>query len=574
MKKIFYLGLFIQSIVISNAQNAIPDSLFGINSSLEVTPGMGEKTTDFLLQPNGKIIYAGWGTGSNNDFFNDMVRFDVCGIMDSSFGTNGMVRHKFDQRNRGYKYNLQPDGKILCAGTQAPSNSGSQQIPFVARYNSDGSVDTNFANMGTNALRFDLVSSGSFRSAYLMPDSRIVCIGDCRSNINGGVNGAGVMRFMPDGSLDLTFSGDGKIVNAGVTFNTAFIGGHVLQSGNIIVCASILDVSSNSYFYSFAYDSTGVIDTTYGINGSFSDSVQLSVTFDNMNTTIQPDEKIIMVGNRISSTGIDVIRINPNGTIDNTFGTNGHSQLTFPSTIANNVAVLNNGKIMIMGFYGIGFGKGFGILLNTNGTIDSTFGTNGFRVFDLNANSGHALNNILELPSGAWLAGGSANSFFIKKYTDLSNVPHISQSIGLLTTTGIGTYQWFLNGLPISAATQSTFAFTQNGIYTMMITNAEGCTYLSDPFTVNNVLVTEIFSSSINIYPNPVLNELTVSGLKFNIGDEIKIIDVVGKEIYSHKIEQETSNLKINTLAFLEGIYFIKIKSGDKKGVARFVKIN
>lgn len=90
----------------------------------------------------------------------------------------------------------------------------------------------------------------------------------------------------------------------------------------------------------------------------------------------------------------------------------------------------------------------------------------------------------------------------------------------------------------------------------------------------NSLFETHTQLLGARVYPNPVSNELTLSGFKFSVGDEIKIIDVMGKEIYSEKIARQILNMKIETLNFSEGVYFLEIKSGDKKGTARFVKVD
>lgn len=577
MKKIIYLILFAQSIAFVNAQNSVPDSLFGTNSILQI-PTIGDETgSRFILQPDGKIFYGGYDYNINqNDFHIDMMRFDECGLLDSLFGVNGLARHKFDQRNIGYAYKLQPDGKIVCAGMQAPSNSGSQQISCVSRFNSSGAPDSTFNFTGTHALRYDATSSGEFHSVFVMQDGRILCLGNSTGNINGGVHGVGAMRFLPDGTLDTTFDGDGKARFTSASF--PFYGkaiGHLLQNGKTVLTTIANNTGFSERFFAIRFDSTGTFDTTFGIGGIFSDTTIVTSGNNITASELDNNENILIATNHSGGNSIDVIRITNNGVLDTTFGLDGHINHAIIGTTVKGIGILANGNILVRGGYSVGFGIGFGLMLLPNGTPDSTFGSNGFRTFDLINNSGTpALDALLELPNGKWLAASSGFSFNFKKFANQSNVPHISEALGFLSTTGTGTYQWYLNGLLIPSATQNTFAITQNGTYTMMITDIDGCTYLSDPFTVIDVAVTDLSASSIVIYPNPVTNAFQVSGFRFQLGDEIKICDVVGKEMYSEIITHESSNFKLQTLNFSEGVYFMEIKSGDKKGVARFVKVD
>ena len=116
--------------------------------------GIGKLTTDFsrnedgysvMVQPDGKILLAGSASnGSNNDFA--LVRYDARGNRDSSFGGRGRVITDFDGADDiGYKIVLQADGNILVAGWS--SLDGKRNLAL-ARYNPNGSLDTDFGGMG------------------------------------------------------------------------------------------------------------------------------------------------------------------------------------------------------------------------------------------------------------------------------------------------------------------------------------------------------------------------------------------------------------------------------------------
>ena len=243
-KTILFLAIISLVMLMSNAinaQNIVPDSLFATNSRLTVpmtgaTIG-GASSGNFLTQPDGKIIFGGTVNGPDNDFFIAMMRFDECGILDGTFGTNGTVRYKFNQRNVGKRYALQSDGKIVVVGTEAPSNAGSQQRANVSRFNSDGTPDTTFNVTGSHSV---FNASGSFSSVHIMEDGRILCFGNFGSGL-----GSGIARFMPDGSFDTSFNTTGIAF-----FNSPFqyfgdVRGHVLSDGKMIVTSYTSDASSN-----------------------------------------------------------------------------------------------------------------------------------------------------------------------------------------------------------------------------------------------------------------------------------------------------------------------------------------
>ncbi len=546
------------------AQNMLPDTLFGTYSNLQVSPGIGDVGYNFLYQPDNKIIFGGCDYDiSQNDYHIDMVRFDNCGYIDSTFGTNGLVHTKFDQRSMGYCFRLQQDGKILCGGQQAPSNAGSQQIPCISRFNEDGSVDGTFNGTGFNSLRYDDISSGSFNSVCLMPDYRILCIGSCSGNANGGVNGIGLMRFSHDGTLDPTFSGDGKVIYSDQVF-TAFgkVYGHLLSNGRIIAIASVWDASYLDYFFAVAFDSTGAVDYNFGDGGFFTDTVPLVVYGNALGTALQSDDKVLLMANRTSGNGIEVIRIKPDGKIDSTFGNYGHSTINITGMTAKGITILGDGKIMVMGGYSTGYGVGCGVRLNSDGSVDTGFGTDGFMIFDLNNNLGtHYLNDLLEVAPNHWVAGGSTNDFIIKKYTDLSNVPHISISGSQLVSTGTGTFQWYLDGIMIPGENSNTYTPGQNGAYSVVITDNNDCTYMSDPFEVNSVGVDEQDLRAIKVYPNPFSDNLNIALTKDGPA-EIVLYDISSRIVIRKQFRESAA---LDTRMLTEGIYFYEIR--DDTGV-------
>jgi uncharacterized delta-60 repeat protein len=557
----------------AQAQILIPDSLYGINSIHIVSTPFGETFTKFLVLPGGEIIYAGYDYNINqNDFHIDMTRISVCGEIDSTFGVNGTSRVTFSQRNTATGFTLQQDGKILSVGVQAPSNSGSQQIPYVARFLPNGNPDTTFAGTGSNSLRFDVTSSGAFNSVHVLPDGRITCIGGSSGNINGGMNAVGVMRFMSNGTLDLSFNGTGKrqFAFSGFTTQASRIYGYVLQNGTIIATGNCYDGSFNQHFFSVAFDSTGAVDTTYAVNGIFTDGLNLYTDFA---STIQNDEKVIIASTRaVAADGIEVVRLTTAGQQDATFGTGGRVTVVVPGMVLTGIKVLQNGRIMVMGAISIGFAVGGGVMLNSNGSVDSTFGINGFMTFDLNNNTGtQSFNDVLELPGNRLLAGGSAGEFLSRRYSISSNVPHITYNHPLLSSTGNGNFQWYRDSILISGASSSTFDPSLAGSYTVEITDDLGCTYMSDPFVISSVGINENANSGIAVYPNPFNDQLIINSDFPDTEFNVKICDTKGQLVLN--IDGLKGNKQIINTGYLQkGVYLLYLNSNNKQLIQKIVK--
>lgn len=95
---------------------------------------------------------------------------------------------------------------------------------------------------------------------------------------------------------------------------------------------------------------------------------------------------------------------------------------------------------------------------------------------------------------------------------------------------------------------------SQGGTYIGWIVNLDSTT------SVSEIQAQDGFT----IAPNPASNEFRVSGFKFNVEDEIIIMDAIGKIFYQSTITEPTSNLKLQTSNYPQGIYFIQIKSKQK----------
>ena len=307
------IGLFMTNTI--NGQNMVADSLFASNSLLTI-PESGAAAGNFIQQPDGKIIYGGTVGGTENDFFISMLRFDECGILDTSFGTNGKVRHKFNQRNIGKAFALQADGKIVVTGVEAPSNAGSQQRANVSRFNSDGTVDTTFNVTGSHSV---FNASGSFESVHIMEDGRIVCFGRFGSGL-----GSAIARFMPDGSFDTSFNSDGLAFFSSPFGYFSDVKGHVLADGKMIVTSYTTDATSNWRYLAVRFLVSGELDTTYGNNGYYYDAaLPISGYFYPLTSVIDSNGNLL-ISKSADNTSFDILRLTPEGILDNTFGTGGH----------------------------------------------------------------------------------------------------------------------------------------------------------------------------------------------------------------------------------------------------------
>jgi uncharacterized delta-60 repeat protein len=275
-------------------------------TNFPVSPGANTQVLDVFAQPDGKVVIGGRFQSVHNNFSESYVaRLDTNGQLDTNF--NLTMRPNQDVRAVA----VQPDGKILVGG---PFTSvGGLPYRHLARYNLDGSLDTNFV-----AVPFDLGTFYSVQDIALAPNGKVY-IGGLFSI--GGTNfptltnmHSGVVRLNSDGSIDTSFN-----IRQGAHFATfptspATVNAvHVKQDGDVLIGGEFTAFNSNTVSLIVRVNPDGAHDTNF-----------VSAVIGTVITTIgeQPDGKVLIGGlftaNGATPTG-NYARLNVDGTLDTTF---------------------------------------------------------------------------------------------------------------------------------------------------------------------------------------------------------------------------------------------------------------
>lgn len=170
----------------------------------------------------------------------------------------------------------------------------------------------------------------------------------------------------------------------------------------------------------------GTLDPTFDIDGRVVTPIGPSADQGNA-VAVQADGKIVVAGARFQgfSTDFAVLRYNPNGSLDNTFGTNGVVTTDFANgdDIGRAVAIQADGKIVVVGYASGTVGYQFALArYNTNGTLDNTFDTDGKVMTAVGAFNDLAQTVVIQ-PNGKIVAGGwtetnslNASDFAVVRY--------------------------------------------------------------------------------------------------------------------------------------------------------------
>ena len=291
------------------------------------------------------------------------------GILDPSFGDDGIVISNFtDFNDEAQAVVLQEDGKIIAAGGIAGELS-------VARYNTDGSLDLSFSEDGVTSVGFgdDVYAS----AVALQLDGKIVVGGYGYGNFI-------LARFHPNGSLDTSFGGDGKVAtnfleNDGINALAIQLDGKIIALGYAF---NNIDVSTSDFTLA-RYNPDGSLDLSFDGDGKL--TTDFFGLFDYAtDIVLQPDGKILVTGHvgDITKTNIGVVRYNSNGSLDVSFDGDGKAITGFVYGAAGEAIELQaDGKIVVAGRASNSRSSDVAtVRYNANGSLDTDFGDDGLAI--------------------------------------------------------------------------------------------------------------------------------------------------------------------------------------------------
>ncbi|MGI8638355.1 MAG: FG-GAP-like repeat-containing protein [Pyrinomonadaceae bacterium] len=367
-----------------------------------------------VLQSNGKLIVAGEATVNTSTTDFAIVRYNLDGSLDTSFGNGGRVITDFGRADWASAVARQSDGKIVVAGVTVnlPDPTYSTSNFALARYNTNGSLDSTFGTGGK--VTTDFFGFQDYLAAIIIqPDGKIVAAGMVTPVLFN--HNFGLVRYNSDGSLDTTFGSGGKV---STDFNGQIdaVNALVLQADGKLVAAGCAGVAGSLDFALARYNSDGSLDSTFGSGGKV--STDLNGQYDQANALVlQTDGRLVAAGYIVDykdeTPEFSLARYNSNGTLDSTFGNGGKVITDFGlSGYIAEVALQADGKIVAAGTVYINGADDFGLVrYNTNGTLDTTFGTGG--KVTTTFGGGDGAGGIVIQPDGKIVAVGStANANF------------------------------------------------------------------------------------------------------------------------------------------------------------------
>lgn len=426
MKK---LSVFASIVSILSAQQLVAqagmlDNAFSIDGL--VSTDLGASTFDeaqaITIQPDGRIVVVGTsGYSKALDF--GAARYLPDGTPDSEFSFNGVDFTSVvfgDDHARCVV--VQDDGKILLGGYGFCTEGNCFAM---VRYLSDGSVDPEF---GVDGIVTTEISGGyvlEAKAIALQDDGKILLAG-------GGVAGFAVVRYLDDGSVDMDFGVDGLATCAFSQGNDRANGIAVLDDGKIILSGYASGAVGDSIAVT-RLNSDGTVDGSFGTGGRVRAAIPNRNTI-GQGMVVGSDGGIVVVGYSVPPFAVDptamVARFTADGMLDVGFNGTGLRELPVAgsvSSIMNGVAVQSDGKVVACGAVTTTTSDFRVVRLNADGSDDNTFNTTGSTVTDFTGSFDRA--NALALQDdgrivvvGATNAGSQDYNFAVARYLSDGNV--------------------------------------------------------------------------------------------------------------------------------------------------------
>jgi uncharacterized delta-60 repeat protein len=486
--------------------------------------------------------------------------FDSDGLLTSAVGT-------FD--DAAYAIALKEDPlnptnfnarKIIIAGH---TYNGNNYDFLLMQYNNDGSLDNNF---GVNGVV--TISIGNYddkaKTIAIQPDGKIVVAGN---SFDGTIDNFAIVRYNADGSIDNTFNGNGYVLTS-IGPSGSSINSIAIQSDGSIFAVGYTLFGNNMDFAVAKYTSTGMLDNTFDGDGIAITPIYNNAEFASK-VLLQPDGKIVVIGSTLQNNDYDfaMVRYNSDGSYDNTFNSNGFITPFFNGNFneyGNTGILQNDGKILVAGMNNSTFNDFIVGRVNPDGSIDNTFGTNGFTNTDFGTSTdyGEAIGMTLQPDNKIIVAGlrnfGVPLDFAVARYDQNGVLDASFDTDGLVNTNFGGDDQGRAtivqsDGKILVAGsshdgTQSRVAIARYNNPSMSVTS----------------ILPQNGLNGLQVIPNPFKNNCTIT-----VKEELKNANL---NIYNHqgalcltqnKLNGKSIHLQRNNLA--AGVYFVKIINNDQQ---------
>ncbi|MBK8557716.1 MAG: T9SS type A sorting domain-containing protein [Lewinellaceae bacterium] len=334
-------------------EDGTPDPGFGTSGIVEIT-NCNCAASDGHLLPDGKMLL----TGENIDAVRMMLlRLTPDGSPDTTFGPYGMqtvdAGFYISGINRSF---IQTDGKIILTGNHYDFSEPDYNRGFCMRVLANGSIDLSYGQNGVISHSAQIPGFGPvvYEGGVLLSDGKMIRLG--RVGATQALSKWVLARFNGQGKPDSSFGTNGVVIkDIGNTFPEAAFDAVRLDNGQMLV-SGYAQKQNGFHFTVLRLNDDGSVDNSFGLGGKAQATVKCCYS-SALSMILQPDRKILTVGyggNTTSDRDLAVVRFKANGLVDQTFGTNGQVLVTLPAgdvkEFGLSLALQDDGRILAAGY--------------------------------------------------------------------------------------------------------------------------------------------------------------------------------------------------------------------------------
>lgn len=345
------------------------------------------------LPPDGGIVVAG----------NGLIKYRDDGMVDSSFGANGIVTS--DKFYRAMSMDTQ--GRFVVVNDNGTSGE-------LVRYLAKGDIDSSFGTGGR--------ASVAFTPQSIVHDSqgRMIVVGYAMDTRYALV----VARYTAAGVLDSSFGSTGVTLThfGGATSASFGYAVAVDALGRIVAGGGVSDDSTGAAFALARYTSDGQLDSTFGTGGKVTTAFDTRGSASISSILFPSGGRILVAGTAVDVGDMALARYFEDGTLDPSFGADGKTNLGLMTYDYGHVAAIDNsGRIVVAGrtkVYCNCSSAGIARLLS-NGSLDPSFGAQGKFVFAVKGNTYTSIDAMaldsqgrIVVAGDATFSGGGKGNYF------------------------------------------------------------------------------------------------------------------------------------------------------------------
>lgn len=478
---------------------------------------------------------------------------------DTTFNTSGKVLLSVWNNNYANCTAVQADKKILIGGSIHKNNPNTVNSFLVARYNENGTLDTTFAD---NGLLYNSVSNSSIiYDMKVLSDGKILIAG--RGNTSALIG-----RLLPDGTFDSSFGTDGKALLNGTYIRDVEIlsDGSIIGYGDKNSSAYLVKINSAGQIDT-TFGTNGEVATKFGYSSLINNAMTKQA-----DGKYIISGAVVINASYPENNQMFLVRYNVNGSLDTTFGNNGLLLYTATAREARDLLFTTAGKILVLGekpyasTTSIGPTSMFYLLqFNTDGTLDTTFNTTGTVGFGFNYYSSIKT----DTQNKIYVSGSYFNS---TNYYNFRRIIRLNEN-GSLDTT-FGTNGFYSSNDRVYASEfrygNNSMNFTPDGkLVSSGYVNTPSFSILLMRLIISSTnLSTSDFSlnlENISVYPNPAEDYFIVKS-KENI-ESLELINALGQSIIK---ENNAKKIKVKNIP--AGNYFLKVTTNKEEKTFKVIK--